>query len=151
MPETISIRGDADTLRDALLNVLENALLHGAGEVSLSCRKDAEQGLAVLCVGDAGPGFEPAMAGSAFERFQKGPRSAGSGLGLAIVRQVLRSHGGEATALPGPPGRIELTLPLADKTDPRLPVGMRVQSVSPPPAHRLPHRSEAGLDQKNAT
>jgi two-component system sensor histidine kinase QseC len=113
LPDTLDVRGDADDLRDALRNLLENAVLHGSGRIGLDGRMDGEQGHVVMCVSDEGRGFEPAGAAAVFERFHKGSRSVGMGLGLAIVREVLRSHGGDVVALPGPPGRIELRLPAA--------------------------------------
>jgi two-component system sensor histidine kinase QseC len=112
LPDTISVRGDADDLRDALRNVLENAVLHGSGLVALDGRMDPGRRCVVMRISDEGAGFEPATAAAAFERFHKGSRSHGMGLGLAIVREVMRSHGGDVAAIPGPPGLIELTLPV---------------------------------------
>lgn len=112
LPEVLHIRGDADALGDALRNLLENALLHGSGTISVHGRMEGEQGRILLCVSDEGQGFNPADVEAAFERFHKGSHSKGTGLGLAIVREVLRSHGGNVTAHPGPSGRIELSLPI---------------------------------------
>lgn len=113
LPDTLNIRGDADDLRDALRNLLENAVLHGSGRIALEGRMEADQGRVVVCVSDEGEGFEPAAAAAVFDRFHKDSRSPGMGLGLAIVREVIRAHGGDVAALPGPPGRIELRLPAA--------------------------------------
>ncbi len=113
IPDTLRVRGDADDLRDALRNLLENALLHGRGCIGVRGLMDDARGRIELCVTDEGMGFDAAKASAVFERFYKGGLSGGMGLGLAIVREVLRSHGGDVIALPGPPGRIDLYLPAA--------------------------------------
>ena len=112
VPDALCIRGDADALGDAFRNLLENAVLHGSGRISLCGRMEAAIGRISFCVSDEGEGFSPSDVEAAFERFHKGKCSQGTGLGLAIVREVLRSHGGIVTARPGPPGRVELILPV---------------------------------------
>ena len=111
IPDTLTARGDAGDLRDALGNLLENAVLHGSGAITLEASLDSAHQRIELCVSDEGSGFSAAALSSVFERFSKGSRSEGSGLGLSIVREVLRSHGGDAVALPGPKGRVRLYLP----------------------------------------
>lgn len=88
-----------DRLRaeQALGNLLENALRHGAGNIRMEAR--AEDGRVELHVLDEGPGFPPAFLEQAFEPFARGDPSrsgAGSGLGLAIVDVIARAHGGSA-------------------------------------------------------
>jgi two-component system sensor histidine kinase QseC len=111
LPDTMRLRGDADDLRDALCNLLENAVLHGEGRIAVDAKLESAHGRIEICVSDEGNGFEAANTNALFERFSKGSRSEGSGLGLAIVREVLRHHGGDAVALPGAPGRVKLYLP----------------------------------------
>jgi two-component system sensor histidine kinase QseC len=111
IPDTMNVRGDADDLRDALRNLLDNAIIHGAGSIGLRAHVDTAQKRIELCVSDDGPGFDAANVDAAFERFQKGGASKGTGLGLAIVLEVARNHGGDVVAFPGPPGRIELYVP----------------------------------------
>jgi len=90
---------DADPLRlrQALGNLVDNALRHGDGEIVLTARDG------VLEVSDAGAGFPADVAERAFERFARGDPArtrdadAGAGLGLAIVRAVAQAHAGEAT------------------------------------------------------
>jgi signal transduction histidine kinase len=94
----VTLRGDPLRLRQALGNLVDNALRHGDGEVVLRARRD-EGGLS-LEVSDGGPGFGPDIAGRAFERFARGDRArtrGGTGLGLAIVRAIAEAHGGRAT------------------------------------------------------
>jgi two-component system OmpR family sensor kinase len=89
---------DLDALRieQALGNLTENALRHGAGEVRLSARRD--DGATVFEVSDQGPGFPDGFATQAFERFTRadeGRTGGGAGLGLAIARAIAVAHGGE--------------------------------------------------------
>ena len=86
------VRGDAALLRQAVANLVENALTHGGRGVSV---KVAVQD-AVLTVSDNGPGIPAAEHGRVLERFYRLDRSRntpGSGLGLALVAAVARLHG----------------------------------------------------------
>ena len=95
------LRVDADDLRlrQALGNLVDNALRHGAGDIVLRARRSGEEGGVELEVADHGPGFDPDLAGRAFERFARGDAArtrGGTGLGLAIVRAIAEAHGGGA-------------------------------------------------------
>ncbi len=111
IPDTMTARGEADDLHDALRNLLDNAIIHGSGCIGLHARVNASRNQIELRVTDQGPGFDAARTETAFERFHKGSASQGTGLGLAIAREVARNHGGDVVAFPGPPGRIELHVP----------------------------------------
>jgi signal transduction histidine kinase len=90
---------DGERVRQALANLVDNALVHGAGDVRLSGRR--VNGRVELHVEDAGPGFPDEFIAHAFERFTRGDASrgrGGSGLGLAIVDAIARGHGGSAHA-----------------------------------------------------
>jgi two-component system, OmpR family, sensor kinase len=85
-------------IRQALGNLVDNALRHGGGDVVL--RAHAQDGGVAIEVSDGGPGFSPDIAGRAFERFARGDHArtrGGTGLGLAIVRAIAEAHGGRAT------------------------------------------------------
>ena len=89
----------ADPLRveQALANLVDNALVHGAGAISL--REHVSGDVVELHVSDEGRGFPPAFEARAFERFSRADEArsgGGSGLGLAIVALIARAHGGEA-------------------------------------------------------
>jgi signal transduction histidine kinase len=87
---------DADLVRRALANLMDNAVRH----LPHGCRvevfvKPEPFGLALL-VCDNGPGFPPELRERIFERFVRGESSRGSGIGLSLVRAVALAHGGEA-------------------------------------------------------
>ena len=110
LPDALWVTGRAHDLADALRNLLENALLHGEGDITLRAEA-AAGGYAVIEVGDEGPGIGEQARDTMFQRFAKGAGSSGSGLGLAIVREVARGHGGDVTLAPSPGCRLRLTLP----------------------------------------
>jgi two-component system, OmpR family, sensor histidine kinase TctE len=94
-PPALAVTGDDRELRDLLYALLDNARVHGRGEVSVTLREAV--GHAVLTVADQGEGVPEAEREAMFERFrQRDASRGGAGLGLAIVRQAARNHGGEA-------------------------------------------------------
>ena len=95
----LQIEADELRLRQALGNLVDNALRHGAGEIVLRARRGAMDGAVELEVADHGPGFDADLANRAFERFARGDTArtrGGTGLGLAIVRAIAEAHGGRA-------------------------------------------------------
>ena len=110
----ISIMGYAADLRNMVRNLLDNALSHGKGKITVRltapARIDADQPL-VLQVTDEGGGVPEELRDSVFDRFRKGKTSStGAGLGLAIVRHVARVHGGFARVHPTDRNCIEVVL-----------------------------------------
>jgi two-component system, OmpR family, sensor kinase len=103
---------DPVRVRQALGNLVDNALRHGAGKIRISAR---QVGAAVeIDVGDEGPGFPSELAPRAFERFARGAATrtgSGAGLGLAIVRAIAEAHGGTATIVER--ATVRLHIPLA--------------------------------------
>jgi heavy metal sensor kinase len=90
---------DAMRIRQALGNLVENALRHGAGDVHGHALR--ANGAVELHVVDHGSGFPDDFLPLAFERFTRGdPARArgGTGLGLAIVEAIARGHGGSVHA-----------------------------------------------------
>jgi signal transduction histidine kinase len=91
------VDADPARLEQALGNLIENALVHGAGQIELSART---LGPAVeIHVADRGGGFPPGFAARAFDRFSRADEvrgAGGTGLGLSIVDLIARAHGGEA-------------------------------------------------------
>jgi two-component system, OmpR family, sensor kinase len=105
------VLGDRLRLEQALGNVVDNALVHGGGEIVLQACPDAT-GVRIT-VRDRGPGFPEGFAAHAFERFRRGASTGpGSGLGLAIVAAVAEAHGGRAFVAEDRPGAtVVLVLP----------------------------------------
>ena len=96
--DPVMVRGDADALRRALLNLIENGLVHGpaGGRVTVAVARTGDR--ARVSVTDEGPGPDPAQRDRLFERFWRGEGAAdrpGSGLGLSIVAAIAAQHGGE--------------------------------------------------------
>ena len=86
------IKADKDLLREAVANLVDNAVRVSprGGEVRL--RVDRGVAGPSIAVADSGPGIEEERLPRLFERFQRS--DSGSGLGLAIARRVVERHGG---------------------------------------------------------
>jgi signal transduction histidine kinase len=96
-PGPLSVAADRTRVEQALSNLVDNALRHGVGTITL--RADATGGCVELHVIDDGPGFPAAFVPHAFERFSRadnGRTGGGSGLGLSIVDLIATAHGGQA-------------------------------------------------------
>ena len=112
-PRDVVVRGDRRRLEQALANLVENSLRHGAGTVRLEAAE--QDGALELRVGDEGAGFPREFVPHAFERFSRANGSretAGVGLGLAIVAAIAHAHGGTATASNHAAGGAEVMLRL---------------------------------------
>lgn len=102
--------GQAEELRLALVNLLENALLHGRGPVHLRAWRGAQ--MVEVSIADAGQGVPKAQQEAMFERFRKGRQdSTGTGLGLPIVRRVVENLGGSVCFDAEHPSTLRLSLP----------------------------------------
>ncbi len=115
---------DADPLRvgQALVNLVDNALTHGAGRVEL--RAEERGALVELHVSDEGSGFPPEFRDRAFDRFSRSDEArsgGGSGLGLSIVELVAGAHGGSAGLGDPESGGADvwISLPLASEPAPQ--------------------------------
>lgn len=95
--------GDREKLRQALVNLVDNALKNtNEGSVTLwvEAASDAGEGQRRhrVCVSDTGAGIAREHLPHIFERFYKvdrARRDGGSGLGLAIAQHIVQTHGGE--------------------------------------------------------
>ncbi len=104
---------DADKLDQVLGNLLENALRHGAGTVTLEVERAGDG--ASVTVTDEGEGIADEQRDRVFTRFWRSGRRGGTGLGLYIVRGLVEAHGGHIEVGRGPGGgaRFRFVLPAA--------------------------------------
>jgi signal transduction histidine kinase len=112
-PTDLAVLADRLRLEQALANLVDNALRHGAGAIHLTAA--ARSGELEVHVTDEGGGFPPEFLGHAFERFSRPDQArsrGGAGLGLAIVAAIMSAHGGSATAANQTRGGGDVTLAL---------------------------------------
>lgn len=100
-PEPIEIKGQADQLRRAIGNLIDNAIKFTpeGGTVTIDLQRG--DGSIELCVSDTGIGIPADDLPQLFSRFHRGRNAAGypgNGLGLAIVKAIVEAHGGAVGA-----------------------------------------------------
>jgi two-component system OmpR family sensor kinase len=114
----VAVIADPVRLGQAVLNLAVNAVQHtdDGREIGLGI---AVAGPTVrIWVRDTGPGVDPAIAGSLFDRYARGARSRahrpeGAGIGLSIVHAIARAHGGEVVVDSRPRGAtFTITIPV---------------------------------------
>lgn len=100
--EALLVRGDANRLRQALLNLIGNSIKYtpvgGSIQVGTSRRRWQGKEFAGVSVADDGAGIPPAMLARIFEPYVRGDAAQdlpGLGLGLFISRQLVRQMGGD--------------------------------------------------------
>jgi signal transduction histidine kinase len=104
----IFVQANAEALRAALSNLVENALSHTPPETTVSIRLTQEPAVEVV---DCGPGVPPDKRNQIFERFWKGDRNGkGAGLGLAIVKHIMTALQGSVSISDNPGGGAAFTL-----------------------------------------
>ncbi|MFD7437011.1 ATP-binding protein [Streptomyces sp. NPDC059861] len=111
---------DPDKIDQVLSNLIENAVRHGEGTVTIditpaaSPREGEDAGTSVT-VSDEGTGIPEESMNRVFTRFWRGSKRGGTGLGLYIVKGIVEAHGGTITVGRAPDGGAEFrfTLPVA--------------------------------------
>ncbi len=110
---------DPDKIDQILGNLLENAVRHGGGTVTIevapsSAPREREWSGTAVTVSDEGPGITEESMGRVFTRFWRGNRRGGTGLGLYIVKGIVEAHGGTITVdrAPGGGARFRFILPV---------------------------------------
>jgi signal transduction histidine kinase len=111
---------DADKVDQILGNLVENAIRHGAGTVTIvvepvrtvSARAASRPGAAgvpavAVSVRDEGDGVAPELVPRIFRQFWRAKRRSGAGLGLYIVKGLVEAHGGTITVQRAPGGGAE--------------------------------------------
>ena len=118
---SLNVSGDAESLRTAILNVLDNAVKYSPAGVHIVAEFTAVRRSSVtLRITDTGVGIPPGQLRRVFHRFYRVGGGAiakvkGTGLGLFIVRAIVRQHGGDVSAQSYGDGRgttITLQFPL---------------------------------------
>ena len=94
------VLGDADRLKQVLINLADNALKFTPAGGQVELRLEQVDGRARLAVADTGSGIAPELLPGVMDRFARGDASraratGGSGLGLAIARGIVEAHGGD--------------------------------------------------------
>jgi signal transduction histidine kinase len=101
LPSVECIRSQIDQV---FLNLLANAAQAITGEGGITIETRCENGVAVVTIGDTGPGISPDVIGHIFDPFfTTKPVGEGTGLGLSISYEIVKKHGGEIRA-ESPPG-----------------------------------------------
>ena len=114
LPESpVEARWDADMIKRALINFVDNAVSALDGEGCITLRLERLRDRVRMEVDDDGPGVPEDIQERLFEPYFSTKRK-GTGLGLAIVRRIAQDHGGEALYRPLAQGsRFTLVLPVA--------------------------------------
>ncbi len=112
------VSGDALLLREALANLIHNALEYAPSGGRVTVRTGKRDAVSFLEVEDDGPGIPPSERGKVLERFYRVPGTSGtgSGLGLSIVREIAAAHGAQLAIGDGEGGttigcKVGLTFP----------------------------------------
>lgn len=100
----LCVRGNAEDLRTAVFNVLDNAVKYSGNNVDVSVRLETpDEKRIVLRVQDKGVGIPPDDVKRIFKRFYRVTHRSmshvkGTGLGLFIVKAIAKKHGGRVSA-----------------------------------------------------
>lgn len=96
--ERLLVEVSKGQIQQALLNLIINATeampKGGTIRISLKTARQEQQPVAVVEIGDSGPGIPEDIRDNIFESFLSG-KAEGTGLGLAIVKRILKSHNGD--------------------------------------------------------
>ena len=147
-PMDRTIHGDRLLLRQALINVVHNAIKYTPPRGSILIKLECGTEHIVLSVEDSGPGIPENHLSKVFDRFYRveegrSPGVGGAGLGLAIARWTIEAHGGSITAHAGTVKgcTFRITLPAAvarDASQPDVPSGAESRSSSTMPQSMRP-------------
>ena len=110
-----SVRGDAERLRQVLMNLLDNAIKYSPAGDEVEIYAYAEDGRVRIDVRDHGPGIAAEDQRLIFEKFGRvttGNARPGTGLGLFIARSIAEAHGGTLEVASAPKRGAVFTLDL---------------------------------------
>ncbi|QMV24166.1 PAS domain-containing protein [Streptomyces sp. SCUT-3] len=114
-PGLPALWADPDKVDQILGNLLENAVRHGEGTVTIEVEPACGAEGTAVTVSDEGPGIPEDSMPRVFTRFWRGSKRGGTGLGLYIVKGIVEAHGGtiDIGRAPGGGARFRFTLPAA--------------------------------------
>jgi heavy metal sensor kinase len=116
-PQPVLVRADRLVLRDAIANLVDNAIKYGPDESQIDVTVRADTADAALTVSDQGPGIPVEHRERIFDRFYRVDEGrsrgmGGTGLGLAIAQWAVKANGGQISFVPAPAGAaFRITLP----------------------------------------
>jgi heavy metal sensor kinase len=123
--ERLLVKADRLVLREAITNILDNAIKYGPERSRIDVRTTTESGQAILTIADQGPGIPAEHRDRIFDRFfrveeGRSRERGGTGLGLAIAKWAVEVNGGRvsADAATGGGAVFRIVLPLASTTKP---------------------------------
>jgi|WetSurMetagenome_2_1015567.scaffolds.fasta_scaffold41762_3 two-component system, OmpR family, sensor kinase len=124
-PADVLVQGDRDALKQVLLILVDNALVHTPAGTPVTLTASAADARIVFSVCDSGPGIAPEALPHIFERFYRGQASRtgrGAGLGLSIAKELVEAQGGTITVESqlGRGSTFTITLPSAPSDQPAL-------------------------------
>ena len=93
---------DPVLFEQVLINLVDNALKHGAPPLQLTARRGA--GVVEIAVRDHGAGIAGGDELRVFDKFVRASTAPGAGLGLAVVRAIVEAHGGTVRVEAPPDG-----------------------------------------------
>lgn len=116
---TASVHADANALRRAVWNLLENAAKYSPAASPIQVRIDSDTGRLAIRISDEGPGIPPTEQPFIFDQFYRGAAASasavkGTGIGLAVVRHIVDAHGGDVVvdSTPDAGSTFSIMLPL---------------------------------------
>ncbi len=101
---SLTIDGDPEAIERVLINLVDNAFVHGHGPVDIEATADEDGRTVRLSVLDRGPGVPVSEVARVFERFSRGAKvtAPGMGLGLYLVKTLVERQGGHITVTQRP-------------------------------------------------
>ncbi len=102
--QPVPVRGDEDLMREAISNLLDNAVKFTPEGGRVRVEAAMVEGLPWVAVSDTGCGVPPQDRERIFRRFFRGERSDGHGLGLSIAQTIADLHGFQLTVEDNNPG-----------------------------------------------